>query len=51
MLPERPAALEMYGELDRLGALGVTRWLDGVQCPLLLVQAASASFGGFRQMM
>ncbi|WP_043262937.1 alpha/beta hydrolase [Streptomyces sp. CT34] len=39
MLPERSAALEMYAELDRLGALGVTRWLDGVRCPLLLVQA------------
>jgi hypothetical protein len=38
-LPERAAALEMYGELDRLGALGVTAWLDGVECPLLLVQA------------
>ncbi len=39
ILPERTAALEMYGELDRLGALGVTAWLDGVKCPLLLVQA------------
>lgn len=38
-LPERAAALEMYGELDRLGAPGVTAWLDGVTCPLLLVQA------------
>lgn len=38
-LPERRAALEMYGELDRLGALGVTAWLKGVECPLLLVQA------------
>ncbi|MFD9412102.1 alpha/beta fold hydrolase [Streptomyces sp. NPDC059989] len=38
-LPERAAALEMYGELDKLGALGVTAWLDGVKCPLLLVQA------------
>ncbi|WP_413806374.1 alpha/beta fold hydrolase [Streptomyces sp. OE57] len=38
-LPRRKAALEIYGELDRLGALGVTAWLDGVDCPLLLVQA------------
>lgn len=38
-LPERAAALEMYGELGRLGALGVTAWLDEVTCPLLLVQA------------
>ncbi|MEU8901369.1 alpha/beta hydrolase [Nocardia sp. NPDC048505] len=38
-LPEKAAALEMYDELDRLGALGVTAWLDEVRCPLLLVQA------------
>ncbi|WP_262704356.1 MULTISPECIES: alpha/beta fold hydrolase [Streptomyces] len=38
-LPERKAALEMYDELDRLGALGVSAWLDGVDRPLLLVQA------------
>ncbi|MGD3110612.1 alpha/beta fold hydrolase [Streptomyces sp. YGL11-2] len=38
-LPECTAALEMYGELDRLGALGVTAWLEGMTCPLLLVQA------------
>ncbi|WP_305779178.1 alpha/beta fold hydrolase [Nocardia nova] len=38
-LPERAAALQMYDELDRLGALGVTAWLAGVTCPLLLVQA------------
>ncbi|MEV6671905.1 alpha/beta hydrolase [Streptomyces sp. NPDC051162] len=38
-LPERTAALEMYDELDRLGAPGVTAWLEGVTCPLLLVQA------------
>ncbi|MGG2464637.1 hypothetical protein ACO0M4_33590 [Streptomyces sp. RGM 3693] len=29
----------MYGELDRLGAPGVTAWLEGVACPLLLLQA------------
>ncbi len=38
-LPEREAALGMYDELDRLGALGVTAWLADVSCPLLLVQA------------
>lgn len=38
-LPERAAALEIRDELDKLGALGVTTWLDGVDCPLLLVQA------------
>ncbi|WP_329144007.1 alpha/beta fold hydrolase [Streptomyces sp. NBC_01456] len=38
-LPERAAALEILDELHRLGALGVTTWLDGVDCPLLLVQA------------
>ncbi|AHH16201.1 alpha/beta hydrolase family protein [Nocardia nova SH22a] len=39
LLPERPAALEMYDEMDRIGASGVTAWLAGVSCPLLLVQA------------
>lgn len=39
-LPERAAALEVRDELDKLGALGVTTWLDGIDCPLLLVQAA-----------
>jgi pimeloyl-ACP methyl ester carboxylesterase len=38
-LPERAAALGIQDELGRLGALGVTAWLDGVDCPLLLVQA------------
>ncbi|MFF8233934.1 alpha/beta fold hydrolase [Streptomyces caelestis] len=38
-LPERTAALEIRNELDQLGALGVTPWLDGIDCPLLLVQA------------
>lgn len=38
-LPERAAALEIVGELHRLGALGVTAWLDGVGRPLLVVQA------------
>ncbi|MFB7630291.1 alpha/beta fold hydrolase [Streptomyces sp. NPDC056149] len=38
-LPERPAAQQMFDELDRLGALGVTSWLAGVTRPLLLVQA------------
>jgi len=38
-LPARAAALELFDELHRLGALGVTKWLDGVDCPLLLVQA------------
>jgi pimeloyl-ACP methyl ester carboxylesterase len=38
-LPERTAALEIRDELDQLGALGVTPWLDGIDCPLLLVQA------------
>ncbi|MFE6685088.1 alpha/beta fold hydrolase [Streptomyces sp. NPDC057743] len=38
-LPQRPAAQQMFDELDRLGALGVTAWLAGVACPLLLVQA------------
>ncbi|MFI5683011.1 alpha/beta fold hydrolase [Streptomyces sp. NPDC051636] len=38
-LPERAEALDIQDELDRLGALGVTKWLDGVDCPLLLVQA------------
>ncbi|TPQ22670.1 alpha/beta fold hydrolase [Streptomyces sporangiiformans] len=38
-LPQRAEALEIVDELHRLGALGVTTWLDGVDCPLLLVQA------------
>lgn len=38
-LPERAAALEIVDELHRLGAPGVTAWLDGVDRPLLLVQA------------
>ncbi|MDF3146598.1 MULTISPECIES: alpha/beta hydrolase [unclassified Streptomyces] len=38
-LPERAAALEILDELHKLGALGVTEWLDGIDCPLLLVQA------------
>jgi pimeloyl-ACP methyl ester carboxylesterase len=39
VLPERAAALEMYDELDRLGQLGTTAWLEGIERPLLLVQA------------
>ncbi|GHG74896.1 alpha/beta fold hydrolase [Streptomyces griseocarneus] len=38
-LPERAAALEILDELHRIGAPGVTTWLDGVDRPLLLVQA------------
>ncbi|MFE2224956.1 alpha/beta fold hydrolase [Streptomyces kronopolitis] len=38
-LPERAAAGEILDELHRLGALGVTTWVDGVDRPLLLVQA------------
>jgi hypothetical protein len=38
-LPERAAALEIVDELHRLGALGVTAWLDGIDRPLLLAQA------------
>lgn len=38
-LPERVDALEIHDELHRLGALGVTTWLGGVDCPLLLVRA------------
>jgi pimeloyl-ACP methyl ester carboxylesterase len=38
-LPERADALEIVDELHRIGALGVTSWLDGVDRPLLLVQA------------
>ncbi|MFE7270916.1 alpha/beta fold hydrolase [Streptomyces sp. NPDC057623] len=38
-LPERADALEIVDELDRLGALGVTRWLGGTDRPLLVVQA------------
>ncbi|MEV6394528.1 alpha/beta hydrolase [Streptomyces sp. NPDC051907] len=39
ILPERTEALEILDELHRLGAPGVTTWLDGVDRPLLLVQA------------
>jgi pimeloyl-ACP methyl ester carboxylesterase len=38
-LPARAETLEILDELHRLGALGVTAWLDGIGCPLLLVQA------------
>nr|WSW64943.1 alpha/beta hydrolase [Streptomyces sp. NBC_00995] len=38
-LPERATALEILGELHRIGALGVGPWLDGIAAPLLLVQA------------
>jgi hypothetical protein len=38
-LPERADALEILDELDRLGALGVSTWLDGIDVPLLVVQA------------
>ncbi|MCX4759456.1 alpha/beta hydrolase [Streptomyces sp. NBC_01275] len=38
-LPERAEALGILDELHRLGALGVTAWLDRVVCPLLVVQA------------
>jgi pimeloyl-ACP methyl ester carboxylesterase len=38
-LPERAEALELFDELHRIFALGVTPWLDGVDSPLLLVQA------------
>ncbi|WP_369777265.1 alpha/beta fold hydrolase [Streptomyces sp. R33] len=38
-LPERAEALEIFDELHRIFALGVTPWLDGVDFPLLLVQA------------
>jgi pimeloyl-ACP methyl ester carboxylesterase len=37
--PDRAAALEIVDELHRLGGVGVTTWLDGLDCPLLLVQA------------
>ncbi|MFI6950360.1 alpha/beta fold hydrolase [Streptomyces sp. NPDC050422] len=37
--PERAAALGILAELHRLGDLGVTTWLDGIEPPLLLVQA------------
>ncbi|POX55114.1 alpha/beta hydrolase [Streptomyces sp. Ru71] len=39
-LPERAAALEILDELHRIGALGVSSWLDGIDSPLLMVQAA-----------
>ncbi|MEV2216151.1 alpha/beta fold hydrolase [Streptomyces sp. NPDC050997] len=38
-LPGRAETLEILDELHRLGAPGVTTWLDGVDRPLLLVQA------------
>ncbi|MFD7916904.1 alpha/beta fold hydrolase [Streptomyces sp. NPDC059752] len=38
-LPERAEALEIFDELNRIFALGVTPWLDEVGFPLLLVQA------------
>jgi pimeloyl-ACP methyl ester carboxylesterase len=38
-LPERAEALELFDELHRTFALGVTAWLEGVDSPLLLVQA------------
>jgi pimeloyl-ACP methyl ester carboxylesterase len=38
-LPERATALQIRDELHKLGALGVTTWLEGADCPLLLVQA------------
>ncbi|MGX1563110.1 alpha/beta fold hydrolase [Streptomyces sp. NPDC055509] len=38
-LPERAAALEIVDELHRIGARGVAAWLDGVERPLLVVQA------------
>ncbi|WP_433859193.1 alpha/beta hydrolase [Streptomyces kronopolitis] len=38
-LPERVAAREILDELHRLGELGVTTWLDGIDRPLMLVQA------------
>ncbi|KUN00098.1 hydrolase [Streptomyces yokosukanensis] len=38
-LPARAEALEIRDELDRLGALGVTTWLEKVDRPLLVVQA------------
>ena len=38
-LPERTTAREIVDELHKLGALGVTGWLDGVDRPLLVVQA------------
>ncbi|MFJ6760854.1 alpha/beta fold hydrolase [Streptomyces sp. NPDC091273] len=38
-LPERVQALELFGELHRIFEHGVTPWLDGVDHPLLVVQA------------
>ncbi|MGW7087222.1 alpha/beta fold hydrolase [Streptomyces sp. NPDC054871] len=38
-LPERAEAMEIVDELHRLSAHGVTAWLEGVDRPLLLVQA------------
>ncbi|MFE3521337.1 alpha/beta fold hydrolase [Streptomyces sp. NPDC059161] len=39
LFPGRTEALEILDELHRLGEPGVAGWLDGVDCPLLLVQA------------
>lgn len=42
MRPTRPSREEAQGILDELhgiGALGVTEWLDGIDRPLLVVQA------------
>ncbi|MDX3536506.1 alpha/beta hydrolase [Streptomyces sp. MB09-01] len=38
-LPERAEALELFDELHRVFARGVTPWLEGVGLPLLIVQA------------
>ncbi|MDC0767500.1 alpha/beta fold hydrolase [Streptomyces sp. HD] len=38
-LPSRAEAQGVLDELHGIGALGVTKWLDGVDVPLLLVQA------------
>ncbi|NUP24840.1 MAG: alpha/beta hydrolase [Streptomyces sp.] len=38
-LPSRAEAQGILDALHGIGALGVTKWLDGVDCPLLLVQA------------
>ncbi|MFJ3728000.1 alpha/beta fold hydrolase [Streptomyces sp. NPDC090045] len=38
-LPERAEALQLFDELHRIFARGVTPWLEGVDYPLLVVQA------------
>ncbi|WP_447034995.1 alpha/beta fold hydrolase [Streptomyces sp. DSM 118878] len=38
-LPERTAARQLVDELHGIGALGVTKWLDGIERPLLLARA------------